>query len=44
MVEGDTLIASGDDAVQVYREARQRRIEIPFVVYVADPLDSPFLL
>lgn len=44
VVEGDTLIASGDEAVQVYREARERGIETPFVVYVADPLDSPFLL
>lgn len=44
VLEGDTLVACGDDAVQVYREARERGVEIPFVVYVTDPLDAPLLL
>lgn len=35
-LDGDRLIAHGSDAVKIYRDAREKGIEVPFVEHITE--------
>ena len=41
-LDGEILISHGDDAKQVYREAKAEGIEIPFIEQVREEESAPF--
>lgn len=41
-LDGETLISYGDDAKEVYREAKAKGIEIPFIEQVREEESAPF--
>lgn len=41
-LDGERLVSHGDDAKQVYREAKAKGIEIPFIEQVREEDGAPF--
>lgn len=41
-LDGDKLVSYGDDAKQVYAEAKAKGIEIPFIEQVREEENAPF--
>lgn len=35
-MDGDKLVAHGDDAVKIYKEAKEKGIEVPFVEHIVE--------
>jgi len=42
VIEGDSVVASGTDAVNVYDTARGKGIEVPFVIHIVPEDPLPF--
>ena len=42
VIEGDTLVAEGEDAVAVLQQARERGVAIPFLMHVPAGPQLPF--
>ena len=41
-LDGDELVSYGDDAKQVYREAKAKGVEIPFIEQVREEEKAPY--
>ena len=39
-LDGDRLVANGADAVKIYKEAREKGIEVPFVEHIVEEKEA----